>query len=169
MKKGTKIGLGIGTALLGMFLLTGCTNSFCSTVDKAHILYAIDHGVCEYYDSEEAAIANEKRKDDNITTEGVVGQLEGTNVWYNANLDHCGYLKKINTNAANSNFSTPTLTYYIAFDEVLLKHAVQQYANDTQGDFDTIKSQLTADQIGSVQDPSSWRSAVPPPRPARRP
>ena len=57
MKKSTKIGLGIGGLLLGTLLLSGCTNSFCSTVDKAHILYAIDHGVCEYYATEDEAKA----------------------------------------------------------------------------------------------------------------
>ena len=149
MKKGTKIGLGIGTLLIGMVLLTGCTNSFCSTVDKAHILYAVDHGVCEYYNSEEEATANAKQ---NGAEGGVVGQIEGTNVWYNASLDYCGYLKKINTNAAKSNYSTPTMTYYIAFDEVLLEHAITQYAQDTGGDAATIKSGLTAEQIGGLRE-----------------
>ena len=45
MKKGTNIGVGIVSLLLGVVALSGCTNSFCTVVDKAHILYAIDHGV----------------------------------------------------------------------------------------------------------------------------
>ena len=38
MKKGTKIGLGLAGLLLGVVALSGCTNSFCSVNDKAHIL-----------------------------------------------------------------------------------------------------------------------------------
>ena len=51
MKKGTKIGLSLAALLLGAVVLTGCTNSFCTAKDKAHILYAFDHGVCEYYET----------------------------------------------------------------------------------------------------------------------
>ena len=58
MKRGTKIGLGLAGLLMGVVALSGCTNSFCTVVDKAHILYAIDHGVSQYYDTEEAAKAN---------------------------------------------------------------------------------------------------------------
>ena len=48
MKKGTKLGLGIGALVFGTLLLSGCTNSFCSTVDKAHILYR--HQIVEHSD-----------------------------------------------------------------------------------------------------------------------
>ena len=57
MKKGTKLGIGLAALLMGGMVLSGCTNSFCSTTDKAHILYAIDFGVCKYFDSEEEARA----------------------------------------------------------------------------------------------------------------
>ena len=49
MKKGTKLSvLGIGV-LAGALLLSGCTKAFCSENDQAHILYALDFGVTDYY------------------------------------------------------------------------------------------------------------------------
>ena len=48
MKKITKLGIGGLGLLLGAMVLTGCTASFCSTNDKAHIMYMYDYGVSEY-------------------------------------------------------------------------------------------------------------------------
>ena len=45
MKKGTKIGLGVGLLLLGATAVTSCTQSFCSTTDTARIMYAYDPGM----------------------------------------------------------------------------------------------------------------------------
>ena len=57
MKKRVKLGLGALALFGGAMVLTGCTNSFCSKEDKAHILYAFDFGVSEYHDvSEEASL-----------------------------------------------------------------------------------------------------------------
>lgn len=48
MKKGTKIGLGVGLLLLGTIAVTSCTQSFCSTTDTARIMYAFDPGITHY-------------------------------------------------------------------------------------------------------------------------
>ena len=48
MKKGTKIGLGVGLLLLGATAVTSCTQSFCSTTDTARIMYAYDPGITHY-------------------------------------------------------------------------------------------------------------------------
>ena len=124
MKKGTKIGLSLASLLLGAMVLTGCTNSFCSAKDKAHILYAIDHGVCAYYDSEEAAVAAD------VT--GKVGKVEGLNdVWYSANIDNCVSLAKYYTNARDKqSLIVPSINYYIALDNVVLKYAIEADAKD---------------------------------------
>ena len=50
MKRKTKLGLGIISLFIGVIGLTACTNSFCSTTDKAHITAAYDNGVSIYYD-----------------------------------------------------------------------------------------------------------------------
>ena len=152
MKKGTKIGLSLGALLIGGLLLSGCTSTFCSTVDKAHILYAFDHGVCEYYDSQEDAVANAKQNG----AEGYVGQVTGTNVWYNASLNYCGSLKKIYNNAISQYSMAPTIRYYVAFDEVLLDHAIEAYALDTGADVATLKTELNASKIGGVREKEGY-------------
>lgn len=53
MKKGTKIGLG-ATLLLGVVALTSCTQSFCSPVDTARIMYAFAPGIT-YYEADTTA------------------------------------------------------------------------------------------------------------------
>ena len=140
MKKGTKIGLSLAALLLGAVVLTGCTNSFCTAKDKAHILYAFDHGVCEYYESEEQASAD-KGESDKV---GKVSFLTNE-VWYRASLDNSPGLKKIHEGAASQNFATPSLEYYIALDDEVLKAAI---AEDTTVTIETI----TWNQIGSVKN-----------------
>ena len=140
MKKGTKIGIGIASLLLGAGILSGCTNSFCSTVDKAHILYAIDHGVCEYFDSEEAAKA--KRSDVYSENEEQVGQVPGTNVYYYASFGNVKNLQKIIANAEKNYYRVPTINYYIELDNIVMKHAVAAAGADL--------ATVTAEQLGSA-------------------
>ena len=141
MKKGTKIGIGFAALLLGTVVLSGCTNSFCSTVDKAHILYAVDHGVCEYFDTE--AEANAKLPTEVYdASQYKTGQVEGTNLWYYATLGNSKNLNKIITNAQKTSYITPSLNYYIEFDNVVLKHCVSAAKADL--------ATVTAESVGSV-------------------
>lgn len=122
MKKGTKLGLGLTSLFLGAMVLTGCTNSFCSAKDKAHILYAIDFGVSQYYETEAEAqaAAGENGK------YGLINTIDGlSNVYYAAKLDNCKSLQKIHDAAIKQGLSAPTLNYYIEMDNVVLRHAIE--------------------------------------------
>ena len=55
MKRRTKLSLFGGVLLLGTIALSGCTNSFCSTKDKAHMMYAFDFGVTAFYSENDIA------------------------------------------------------------------------------------------------------------------
>ena len=119
MKKGTKIGLGAIALLGGAMILTGCTNSFCSKEDKAHILYAFDAGVTQYYDASEAA---------ELTAEGyTVKNLEGfNNVVYVASLSNSNILQTIVSDATSKqSFAAPSLDYFVEFDKQFLNLAVE--------------------------------------------
>ena len=139
MKKGTKIGLGLAALMMGAVVLSGCTNSFCSLKDKANILYAIDYGVCEYFDSEanaEAKKAADQTELDNAPEKkksnyevGTVGSFDvnGTDIWYYAKLSRNKTFYKIYTNARDKQgYKVPSLNYYIEFDRVVLQHAIEQ-------------------------------------------
>ena len=54
MKRKAKLTLGGIALLLGTVALSGCTASFCTVTDKAHILYAFDYGVTDYVEAEGA-------------------------------------------------------------------------------------------------------------------
>ncbi|MBR0301803.1 MAG: membrane protein insertase YidC [Bacilli bacterium] len=143
MKKGTKIGLGVLAFLGGAILLTGCTNSFCSKVDKAHILYAFDHGVTYYYDKTTEA--------DTITSLDQAGYKH-----YDVNAQVTAFtyigekttLKTIITNAEKSYFATPTLDYYVEFDKKVLNLALEA-ANADNGTSLTIND-LKAEDIKGI-------------------
>ena len=138
MKKGTKIGLSLAALLFGAVVLTGCTNSFCSSKDKAHILYAFDHGVCEYYATETEAT--------NANPDGKVGKVVSlTNeVWYNASIGNSAGLKKIYDNAVKQSFQVPSLAYYIELDNTVLMHAIEADGKSA--------STITYDEIGSIRN-----------------
>ena len=78
MKKRTKLLTGALTVLAGVLLLSSCTASFCSETDKAHILYAFDYGVSDYYDAEQEGA---------VLPEGAKPVFEGnTKVYYTVNI-----------------------------------------------------------------------------------
>ncbi len=138
MKKGTKIGLGFAALALGAVVLTGCTNSFCSKTDKAHILYAFDHGVSLYYDTVEDA-----EEISNLVNSGYQSYVVNTNVTAVASFDVAPTLKTIIDNAKKSSYATPTLDYYIEFDKKVLDLALKAYneSEDEPVEFDNLHAE----------------------------
>ena len=57
MKRKTKLGLITLGALAGVFALSGCTANFCSEKDRAHLIYAFDPGVTQFYHKDDAKVA----------------------------------------------------------------------------------------------------------------
>ena len=116
MKKRTKLSiLGINV-LAGAFLLTGCTASFCSSDDKAHILYALDYGVCDYYSAEDRPTDNEG----NPLGEKVFA--DNPNLYYVVKMptDSASGIGKATADAEKAGLKTPTLNYYLKMDEIVL-------------------------------------------------
>jgi len=114
MKKRTKFSIGGLALLAGILLLSSCTQSFCSDLDQAHILYAFDYGVTEYYDNK---------------VEDSLPLFEGnTNIYYKAAIPTntgSGIGKAFDT-ARKSNIQTPTLNYYVQLDKLVLKYALSE-------------------------------------------
>ena len=110
MKKGTKLSLGVLTILLGAVALSGCTASFCSVEDRAHILYAYDYGVTEYHSTQ---------------VEGSVELVGFNNVYVTYSYESNPTLKTIYETAAKENVRVPTLTYWACFDQIVLENALE--------------------------------------------
>ena len=115
MKKRTKLTLGGIAVVAGAILLSSCTASFCSNLDKAHILYAFDYGVSDYYDAEHKP-------------EGAIQAIEGnTNIYYVVNVptNASSGIGKTKTDAIKSGFAIPSNDYYVELDKLVLAQALE--------------------------------------------
>ena len=132
MKKRTKLSiLGIGV-LAGALLLSGCTASFCSSDDKAHILYALDYGVCDYYSAEDKP-------------EGAVQVFDtNPNLYYVVKVptDAASGIGKANADAEKAGLKTPTNNYFIKMDQIVLLDclSMQNVDKDTATYEDLLKA-----------------------------
>lgn len=115
--------------MLGAILLGGCTKSFCTVDDQAHIMYMFDYGVTEYYDS---------------NVEGSTQLFEDNNQIYVKYTDLSKMSDKsgigaANAAAASTGAPTPSIDYWRAVDTVVLDNAL------TKSGFD--KSIVTYSQL----------------------
>ena len=112
MKKRTKLTV-LGLSLIaGSLILSGCTASFCSVNDKAHILYAFDYGVSDYYDHE---------------VEGSKQVFEGnTNIYYVVNrpTSTSSGIGKADSDATKAGLALPSNNYFEKMDLLVLENAL---------------------------------------------
>ena len=113
MKKRTKLTV-LGLSLIaGSLILSGCTASFCSNNDKAHILYAFDYGVSDYYDHQ---------------IEGSTQVFEGnTNIYYVVNRPTAtsSGIGKADADATKAGLPLPSNNYFVKMDQLVLENALQ--------------------------------------------
>lgn len=146
MKKKTKLALGGLALALGAVILTGCTKSFCSVTDKAHILYQIDYGVTTYYDS--ASVPDNETVFD-LT---LADYPNITGIKYSIGLTDANALVKVNEAATKTNISVPSVLYWEQMDLIVLKEALDaDPANKT-------KTNWTAADIRAPFERSSTES-----------
>lgn len=139
MKKSTKLGIGGLTLLLGAVVLTGCTQSFCSTNDKAHIMYMYDYGVSEYYNENSAEGDRELvRGFDNLYVKANRPTDKQSGIGATENGKEAQYLVK------------PSDKFFVELDTVVLQHAVVAYYND--------KNNTSISKFEDV--PATYKSAV---------
>jgi len=125
MKKRTKLTIAGISILAGALILSGCTASFCSVKDKAHILYAFDYGVTDYYDAEHKP-------------EGAKEVFAGNpNIYYVEGVPSTSSgIGKTNKDAASAKIAVPTANYYLKLDQLVLEEAL--LASDPTVDFTTV-------------------------------
>ena len=116
MKKRTKLTIAGISILAGALILSGCTASFCSANDKAHILYAFDYGVTEYYD------VNYENKPDNVYA--LPGNPNICFRVYRPTSSSSG-IGKADKDAMSAGVQIPSINYYLKVDELVLKTALE--------------------------------------------
>lgn len=125
MKRKTKLGLGGALLAIGTAALTGCTASFCSTLDKAHMMYAFDFGVSNFSDT---------------ATEGsqllsINGETTGIYVTYSIDSERQPALQKIVTGAQTEGIDTPSLGYWKTVDQIVLEQCYEESLKDKSADY----------------------------------
>ncbi len=143
MKRKTKLALGGITLLLGAVVLSGCTQSFCSVTDKAHMLYAFDYGVTDYVagDTTEtnveqayAYMNGEKVLLNNVKfrTYATDDDAAAREAIYKFNKTY----KNVDKDATKNGIRLPTLKYLYTLDAVVLGNALLQanYTTTTAAD-----------------------------------
>ena len=121
MKKRTKLLTGALTVLAGVLLLSSCTASFCSETDKAHILYAFDYGISDYYDAEQEGA---------VLPENAIQLFEGnTKVYYTINVptNNSSGIGRAYSEAMKAGLQTPSWAYYEKVDQYVLNNALKEY------------------------------------------
>ena len=134
MKKRTKLSILGVSVLAGALLLTGCTASFCSSDDKAHILYALDYGITDYY----AADDPNKPEDAKLVFD------TNPNLYYVTKVptDSASGIGKAKADAEKAGLKTPTNDYFLKMDEIVLLDclSMQNVSKDTATYDDLLKA-----------------------------
>lgn len=113
MNKKNKLITGGLSLVLGCVLLSGCTKSFCTVEDQAHIMYMFDYGVTEYYSSNVEGSTKLFNDNDNIYVKyTALDSMPGESG-----------IGAANAAARSSGSPVPSLDYWKAVDSVVLENA----------------------------------------------
>ena len=157
MKKLHKLGVASIALAFGAVVLSSCTANFCSVKEKSRILFAVEPGVSEYFDSQaEAEAEAAKYSADEGYTYVTPEQISGTNIWQLVLQKNGDYLVKkedgqytgsdqlnsIISTAKKSNFVIPSAKYFAWVDQkVLLKAIDYAKSAETDKDFSSINKE----------------------------
>lgn len=130
MKKRTKLTFAGVVTIGAAILLSGCTASFCSKDDKAHILYAFDYGVSDYYESTDANLPVEAEK--------VWAENDQIYSYFSYPLSTSSGIGRANSDAIKNGIAIPTLTYFKVMDRLVLEQALKVTYN-IEGDYSSVK------------------------------
>ncbi len=116
MKKRTKIGLGLSALIFGIFALSGCTTSFCSTNDKANMLYAYDNGVTAYYNATDADLPE------------TATLIPGTSIYKDVSYvyNNGGLNQIIKTAVETNNIEVPSIDYWETVDDIIFENLIEK-------------------------------------------
>ena len=118
MKKRTKLTIAGISVLAGVLLLSGCTASFCSSTDKAHILYALDYGVTDYYSADDPNLP--KDENGNVIAKQVFTSNPNLLYVVNRPTDAASGIGKADQDAKKAGLAVPRDEYFLKMDQIVL-------------------------------------------------
>ena len=148
MKRRTKLTIAGISILAGALLLGGCTASFCSVNDKAHMLYAFDYGVSDYYRAED------RPTDQNGNPMGEPIFEGNTNVYYVVDrpTNTGSGIGKADKDAASANIQAPSNAYFVKMDQIVLENALRSRDSNVDLTAVTLEDVVNAlDQYGYLK------------------
>lgn len=172
MKRRHKLGLLSIGLVATAFTLSACTASFCTNKEKSRILFAMEPGVTEYYNSKDAALtdqANAKYADSqgNVLytfTEPEQAFEGNNNIWkmvaYKTSDKNSYYksqqLSSINTTAASNGYSIPSIDFFRILDHLVAWATVQSAGYEASTI--TYEQFLGYNELVNPNDPNDTRT-----------
>ena len=151
---------------LGVVLLTGCTQNFCSNIDKANIAYTYDMGVTVYTDSiEDIPTEYKVQGSEKYWTVTINGDNSGVFAYIPVSTDtvekntttsrittrytatKAAFLDTIISSAVSSNYAVPSYTYFKKMDQLVLEAAIAEKNLDLEADKRITAKNITAADI----------------------
>ena len=139
MKKRTKLTIGALAVVASALILSSCTNTFCSKTDKAHILYAFDYGVCDYYDTNVENSQKVFEDNDHLYYKVVVPTQTNSGIG------------KVTVDATKAGFPLPSNNYYVNLDKLVLIDAIDAYKT-SKNDNTITTATITLPQVVEALD-----------------
>ena len=149
MKRSTKIGLGAVAVFFATTFLAGCTASYCTVNDKAHMLYMFDPGVTVYTSEATRVVGEETIENDALVIDGVTisGLYRYTDVEGNK------YLNEIKATTDKAGIRFPSNDYWAAVDQIVLDRA---FAASNK----KVESITTVEDITTMKEPELYKAGT---------
>ncbi len=153
MKKSSKITLAAGFLILTAAVTSSCTSNFCKNIEKSRILFAVDPGVSEYFDSETKAKSSLK--------EGYTYKVEqvyesNSHLWRRIEIDKNGKYTKSNQmssiieTCSKKYYVCPTIDYLKAMDLKILNLGLAAYNAALPEGSKVSESNLTVETTNTI-------------------
>lgn len=144
MKKSIKTTLGIATLGLATILISSCTTSFCSELDKARMMYPYEQGITRYCDSSSESFTDPN--DSNIVLTPVSVGDGFDNLYKTVSLHYSTKLTWIvEDQAVGSSYDVPSIEYWEQIDLHVLNAALNKFNEPLPESGKKAKADVTAE------------------------
>lgn len=135
MKKSSKRILAFATLGLAALLVTSCTASFCTDIEKARALYVYEPGLTEFYDTNDEITLKKTIDGQKEEIKVTPTQLPGyNNIYYYTDINFASSkMSSIIKNSEKNGYGFAPKAYWEAFDLKVVAEATNLYKSDHSG------------------------------------